>query len=569
MGKIVKLGFDADSYLESARRKYDDGRLIDAIADYHTVIEYDPENKTAYIEMAHAYEDIGCDDAAEKTFMKMIGADRKWDEGYIGMMVHCLLNGDDRMAKYYLDQGKKYGAFDDSDEVDDYTEMVNEAGRIADEHAYKEGRGGFSLVKDGTDETLFLAQALLFGGEYDFAQTVFEGVDKDSKYYDQARMGLIHVLYMQGKYDECIVRCDDLLKKNPESMPLLIEKMLACYDSGRFDEAYEVGDRLDALDLKSKRDVQALAVAFMQAQDDDYAAKYHEKMLEFLPYDRDSLLVIAQAEYNLGMRAEAREDAMVLRKLYPEDPAVAFYARHIVLGDVKEFTLSYDIPEEELEKREKRVSAKIRRLGTIDAVEKELDKDARFLEEVKCLLREKHNPVGTEVAKFLCRSGKWRPYIRSLLLDTSISVGTKCSMIEAYLNYSDDKSYEVGTGNAVLFFDPVVPAPVGTKEEEAIYWYVVANLTFRARDFSGPIAKSYEKLISAMHEKNVPKFSRQVIAGVMLYEAGLEQFPTVDRCLEVFNTSPGRMRSLIRKAGLSDDDRTKREKEQTPAKKGE
>ena len=72
-----------------------------------------------------------------------------------------------------------------------------------------------------------------------------------------------------------------------------------------------------------------------------------------------------------------------------------------------------------------------------------------------------------------------------------------------------------------------------------------------------------------MHEKNVPKFSRQVIAGVMLYEAGLEQFSTVDRCLDVFDTSPGRMRSLIRKAGLSDDDRTKREKEQTPAKKGE
>ncbi|MFR6639989.1 MAG: hypothetical protein ACLUSP_00370 [Christensenellales bacterium] len=64
---------------------------------------------------------------------------------------------------------------------------------------------------------------MLFGGEYDFAQTVFEGVDKDSKYYDQARMGLVHVLYMQGKYDECIVRCDDLLKKS-ESMPLLIEK---------------------------------------------------------------------------------------------------------------------------------------------------------------------------------------------------------------------------------------------------------------------------------------------------------------------------------------------------------
>ncbi|MFR6639990.1 MAG: hypothetical protein ACLUSP_00375 [Christensenellales bacterium] len=154
MGKIVKLGFDADSYLESARRKYDDGRLIDAIADYHTVIEYDPENKTAYVEMAHAYEDIGCDDAAKNVHEN----DRRRPQ--MGRRVYrydgsLSVKRRRPYGEILSRPRKKYGAFDDSDEVDDYTEMVNEAGRIADEHAYKEGRGGFSLVKDGPTKRFF------------------------------------------------------------------------------------------------------------------------------------------------------------------------------------------------------------------------------------------------------------------------------------------------------------------------------------------------------------------------------------------------------------------------------
>ena len=542
MGKIVKLDTGADRYLASAQKKYDDGRLIDAIADYRRVIELDPKNKTAYSEMSRAYADLGCGQALLTTNMRMIALDRKWDEGYLGMIEYGAMNERADVLFYYFHLGIETGALSDDE---DYKFPS------PDEFAGTAEKPRFSLYEGGDGGSARFARAMLFGGQYEIARTVYEGIDKNSKDYREARVGIICTLYSLGKYDECIEKCNEFLKETPDSMPVISTKMLAYFESGRYDEAYAAGDELDALGAESEADVYAVAVAFMKAQDDDYAAKYFEKLLEYRPYDHNCLLVIAQAEYNLGMKAEAREDATILRKLYPDDRTAEYYARKIVLGKVKEFDLSTELPPKEAAAREKRVDGRFRKIDTLSAAVKALDEDEVFREETEWLLREGSNYTGVSVAKFLCQSEKWQPYVRDLLIDSGISVAARREILHSYLCCAKDKNYEIASGEMLILFSPVVPKADDTREENETYWRVVAAMSFATHGFDEKVAAAYEKIVSALRKANVKKCNGDALAALILYEAHLDEYADKRRCCEAFDASVGGFNALRSRIGLA------------------
>lgn len=546
MEKIVKLERNGAGYLASAQRKYDEGRIIDAIADYHSAIALDPDNYTAYSEMASAFEDIGCRDGARPIFMKMIVLDPKRSDGYVGMLAYGTEAERFDITLYYLHLGIVNGALKDAESIPQPTE------RTFEPEPAPEPESRFHLYDGGDSESTRIAKSMLFNGKYDVALGIYEGIDKNSKDYVEAQAGIILTLYSMKRYDDCVEKCDEFLKSNPKSLPVLSTKMLALFEAGKFDEAYAAGDDLDAVGVETEQDVYTVAISFMKAQDDDYAAKYFEKVLEYRPFDRDAMLIIAQAEYNLGMQAEAREDAMILRKLYPDDATAAYYAKQIVLGKIKEFDLSPSLPERVKKAREKRVDDKFRKLDGLDKALAELETDKEFRDDTIAVMRERDSFIGVSVAKFLCQSEKWQPFIRDLLLNQFISDESRREILHAYLCSAADKHFELVIGDMVLFFHVEKPDVDDTPEEEETFWRVTSMLAFLTNNFEQPLRESYSKIVSALRAAKIGKCNPNALAALIFYDMKIGDYTDKRICCELFEASISGFNTLMSKTGLKE-----------------
>lgn len=551
MAKILRMFTGSKGFLESARRKGDEGRTIDAISDYYASLKANPNNVAAIRELAEAFEEIGCMDQAKRTYKRLLVRRRGTSAAYDGLIACAVALGDVNVAEYYYRLGTESGALNEKNfPADEYFDADYGDDALAPDREPVSPR--FRICESESERAISLAHGLAISGETDMAVNLYESVDARSQRYDEARAGIIFTLCSAGRFEDCVNECDAYLKrrkkKDSRYRSILATKMLALSSLGRNDEFEDVADELDALGADESSDVIALATAYVRSGHDYYTLKYFEKLLTLKPYDRDALLIVAQAEFNLGMSEEAEEDMVTLQKLYPGDAAATYYAKLIKRGGDERVNFAMELPDEAFAELENGVRSRMVALSDLDEVEKALVSDPDFERELFEIFNNRESFLLVSAAQFLCQSDRWRPFVRDRLLEPDLSLTAKRSILSAYLRCSTDDEFEIAIGDLIVPLRKQKPNVRDDELSRAAYWQAVPVLAYANIGFD-ELGEAYVKTVEALEANKIYDCDPSDLAAYLLHETKISEFGNLETCCKSVGAKTKNVVELAKRLG--------------------
>ena len=549
MGKILKLNNDADYYYGRGIDKSEAGGYIEAVDSFYMSLKRDPENLWIYSEIGYNYLALGLYEPALKIYFKILALDKYADIGYLGLMQCFIHENQVATALYYLNMGIDNGALDQEYEAEEQDAPVSERPKLR------------LLNKNDNSEIVALAKKMIVSGESDFAKQMLSAIPDTSNQYDEAQNHLSFLAYSEGDYDKCISLSEAVISNNPDDLYALTTMMLAYYRKNDFAKTEEIASVIDGLELKNRSEIYRVAMCFMEVGDESRCVKYFEKLFNLCPYERDTTLALAIAYYDTGKTAQARAYMLALRRLYPEDRVVAYYARFIRDGSIKHIPVAVDLPDGEKLRRLHRIEETFSMLSDVEKAVKRLEEDEEFYDMVTWLFSSREVQMCQRVGAFLCQHEKWQPYFRDKLIDPAVPSPVKKEYLLSYLKYSDVKKFALLVGDIMLFFNPRIPKCDDNFDMRETYWLLYATCAFVTKGFQPKINKVYKNFVALMSEPDFKPFKIRVpvMAALIAYKAKIHKiFESEVECCEIFGCTKEDFHDYARKLGLE-----KAEKETT------
>lgn len=542
MAEILKLQNDAEYYYERGIDKSEAGAYIEAVDSFYSALRRDPDNMWIYSELGYNFLELGLYGPALKIYYKLLALDKHADIGYLGLMQCFLRDNQVPMALYYLNMGIENGALDSEYEPDEdaVTESVRPRLKL--------------LSRNDNSEIVALAKKMIVSGESEYAKQMLDAIPDSSRQFGEAQNHLAFLAFSEGNNDRCLELCASVLEKEPSNIYALTTSMLAYNNKNEYEKVAEFSELIDGLEVSDKPDVYRVAMCYMETGDDEKCVKYFGKLFGIQPYERDTTLAYALALYDVGSISDARAYMLALRRLYPDDSTVAYYARFITEGKIKHIPVAVDLPDGEKLRRMHRIEETLSMLADVDKAVEKLEEDEEFYDMVMWLLGSKDVQMSQHVGSFLCQHEKWQPFFRDKLIDPSVPVPVRKEYLLSYLRYSDVKKFELLVGDILMFFSPRIPKCEDSLDMRESYWLVYATCAFVAGGFQTKINKTYKKLISIMSRPDFKPFKirRQIMAAVIAYFSGVHKiFSEKVECCEIFGCEVNEFDKYVELLGLT------------------
>lgn len=525
MAKILKLNNDADYYYERGIDKSEAGSYIEAVDSFYSALKRDPENMWIYSEIGYNYLELGLYEPALKIYFKLLALDKYADIGYLGLMQCFIRENQVATALYYLNMGIDNGALDSEYEAEEQETAVSDKPKLR------------LLDKNDNSEIVALAKKMIVSGESDFAKQMLSAIPDTSKQFDEAQNHLSFLAYSEGDYDKCIRLSEAVIENKPEDLYALTTMMLAYYRKNDYVKTEEIASVIDGLELKTRSEFYRVAMCVMEVGDERRCVKYFEKLFELCPYDRDTTLALAIAYYDTDRTADARAYMLALRRLYPSDRVIAYYARFVREGNIKHIPVAVDLPDGEKLRRLHRIEETFSMLSDVDKAVKRLEEDEEFYDMVMWLLSSREVQMCQRVGAFLCQHEKWQPFFRDKLIDPSVPSPVKKEYLLSYLKYSDVKKFALLVGDIMLFFNPRIPKCDDNFDMRETYWLLYATCAFVTKGFQSKINKVYKNFVAVMSRPDFKPFKIRVpvMAALIAYKAKVHKiFESETECCEIF-----------------------------------
>ena len=535
MGKKINFGNDADYYYNRGMDFADDDKNIEAISNFYLALELDPGNIYIMSELAYSYYELGLIDMATKFYLKILDADRYSDISYIGLIQCFAKTGKFDAALYYLKMGLKYGALDS-----DYLPKIypEEAAKtppqlgVIDNSDYSGLLALSGNMGDGSPET---------PEENKLARILLEHIPESSPQYPEARNRLAKMLFKSGSAEKGIAEAENIIAKYPNYAEAYCT-LITIYDGlGDRDKCAETFKRLDAIDARGRNEVTEIAACAADTDNDEMAVKYFGRLFDYVPYEAQSSVMYSVALYNVGKTEEARSYLTALRRLYPENGMVKYYAMCVNDPSVKgRIKIEYDIPHQESLRRIKYIDEKFSVLEKVEDVTDAMFKDEELYEDVMWLMNSADQVYAMHIASFLCQDEFWQPLILDRLIDPEVPPSAKRDNLYSYLTYSKVKRFSVVTDDGIMaFYSPRIPKG-GNDVFENAYWEAFATSAMFSRSFQTKLNKSYKRVLEQIADKTRAKYKYNVesVAAVIVRLSDVNPvFCSKDSCCELLGTT--------------------------------
>lgn len=541
MGKIIQFKQDAEYYYNKGIDYSECGNVVDAVACFRTAISLEPDNALNYVELGCSYLEAELYRDAADSLIKALTYDRYIETAYLGLMQAFAGLNDGAAAFYYYREGKRNGVFDDDFGFDDVLERVPKEPRL-------------DVYEDKRDEiTLINGSCLMAAGNYDLAETLLGSLKKKSKQYIKARNNLGYLEYLRGNYEKSIELCEEMLTADPCDAMALGNAMVSYHKLGNAQKEAEMAERLNEAADMNDPELYLLAMRYMQADNSEMALRFYERLLQDNAYDVGNLMVYAQALYNVGRREEATRYMIMLRKLYPDNHSVRYFARYIVSGTIDHIPLSNVIPRGENERRKHRVNETFSMLSDLDAVLERLDSDEELLEMTTWMFEIEEYNLCRVVAEFLGQDEKWQDYLRELLIRSDGSAYLKRYYLTNILLYSKKRRIAVCFDGMLRFISPKAPY-FANRMAERVYWIAYsAAICYNVKDISG-LKESFitvQNRIAATGFDIEKANDRALAALVCNYSAAHEYFKHYAELGAMFDCEGREITEYYERLGLS------------------
>ena len=205
----------------------------------------------------------------------------------------------------------------------------------------------------------------------------------------------------------------------------------------------------------------------------------------------------ALALFNLHKRDDARSYMTALRRLYPDNGTIAYYARLMNEPNVNHIKLNVSIPRREIQNRIKYIDERFAELGDAEKVADAMFDDEELYEDVMWLLFSNEYSLASHIGSFLCQDELWQPFILDRLIDPDVPPAVKKDYLLSYLKYSKIKKFSLLVGDVMLFFSPRMPKCSDDINIQDAYWNAYATCAFVTQSFQSKLNKIYKKIAEA------------------------------------------------------------------------
>jgi len=531
--KIKKFSQDAEYYYEKALDKSDNGDYVGCLeflrrAQNLAGAPYCDDDLALRVEIADTYAFMGLYEESNREYYRLTAFDYALDEVYYGIIKNYAMLEMPEQAAYYLNFAVKSGILlpEDGFEPIDFSFLKDiEPPRIR------------LVKKDDNAHIVQAARQLLSSFDTVFARKVLETVPESSEQYAEASNYLALIEISDGNVEEGLKVCERLLADDPADLYALTTKILALALCERKAEAFAALAALDAVGFNTWPETAKVALCAAQIGATATAYKYLLRSLTFMPYDRELLLLHALAAANLGKIREAKDAAVRLQTIYPQDAAARYYAREIDKAQEGAacFELVPALPKEECARLGDILERALENAGGGAAkFVREMEKNEELNEAVSWGLYYS-SALGVALGRTLARDPAGYSMVRELLVDPDFPVIPKKAIFAELLQDEKLREIQMSVHHQIQWYRPNIPKEARNKSLLNAYRKVYSALAFIDSDFDRKLNIWFKKLVEGYKKANVTEFSENAVAAVLAYKSRINKiFAQIPHACEVF-----------------------------------
>ncbi len=314
MAEIISFQNSKEDFFRLAKKAVDEGKREKAISYLDQAIALDERYFDAHIMRASVYSDIGEYHMSNVMIYRALALepDETTDDILWGSLgFNFLQMGDKDAAYYYL---RDFG--------DDVEIGVEED---ADVKAVKAALGdNFSGPMEHGAAALMNAYRLLAERKFDKAAAIVRAVPDDAPYSDEANHLEVMTYILRNDFDGAIYAANSILwRKDVLSVRCALATVYIMEE--RMDEARVTAEKLLDREYEKAEEIFAVLPVFLSCEMHEAVLKYTEKLLDKVKLMPNVMLWCSQAQYNLGMKAEARRTLYRMKSLYREFCSADYY----------------------------------------------------------------------------------------------------------------------------------------------------------------------------------------------------------------------------------------------------
>lgn len=598
MAKIIKLDLDEDYYYRRGIEYSEEGRFVEAADSFRSALDLEPDSYYACSELAYAYMQLGLTDMAIKYYAKTVFLDRKSDVGYMGLMQCFMEKKDTEAAMQAVFSGIRERAlpYDAASfgslstmktELMEFDDTLSDADKVYVPPEERDTDERFGTGEDEGEESdspwekkrairvpasdehrtkrLRLAHFYEITGRHAKAQKIIEDVTlRDPRYPDRHVYKAMVALY-NDELAKATAETTKALDRDPDNMAaiaLLLRVLSRSQDGAAEKDLVAIQQhmiacvlRMEELKPRDRSEALNVALAYLELDNDDLILKHYTDLIAYSPYDRDTALVFAQCLYNKGLHDRSDKLMLDLRKLYPDDTVIAYYARIIKNRSAERIIPSSLLPLEESDKRVNRIEKVFSELGDVDKIARRLNRDPELNEAVRWVIDSQLTEPSAYVGSFLCQHSSWQRYIADKLVDPAVSTTVKREFLVTYLRYSSSKDFVLYAYDRVYCFYPALPKCADNPEMRDAYWTAYGEMAFFGRDFAAKLNGVYVDLVGKMSEPGFKSFRirSEVMAAVLAYLTDpMLLFGKIGDCCKIFDCSPRTFRDYLARLDIGE-----------------
>ena len=317
MAKILRFENTAELQLQLADKYLSEGKIPSAVQALKCAIK-NGADKSAHIQLGEVYLRAGLVGQAFDTYASAYASGDDSVPCLFGLCRSAFFMGYDVESADYFKQifiknlseitkntTNNYDIEEMNEEFSAITSM------LPDNH-------GFTFVKNNECKE-FSSEAMdMLREAPEKALPYFESISPKSPLYYEARNNVALINLMMGATSEAKAECKKVLQHNPNDV-FALSTLLACYSADDDEQGVKrIVDRIEKLKLSNEEQIRKVALAMCQSCIHDKAVKYLT-MLEDHKYEKNIMVLLAIAYYNVGKADKSLETLKNLYKLYPKE----------------------------------------------------------------------------------------------------------------------------------------------------------------------------------------------------------------------------------------------------------
>ncbi|MCU0590324.1 MAG: tetratricopeptide repeat protein [Desulfobacterales bacterium] len=271
-----------DPLFELLKLAREQGRREDVLRLNHEILNRDPENSRAFLDLALYYRQAGMKSESEE-ILKRLGERSRSEFEVLLQVIQVYVDAKRFEEALYLVNG-----------------MLKAAPDSADLHHLK-GYSLFGLKKN--------AEAL----------PEFRQVTAESRFFQDAVVHIAFILQEQGKVQEAIEQLQEMAQKNPENVEYKYYLASIFEESGRYDEAENHLKQALAKDPENSRYLFRLGVVYDKQKKKESSIEAMRRVITLDPKNASALNYLGYTYADLGQNLDEAEQLILEALKYKPD----------------------------------------------------------------------------------------------------------------------------------------------------------------------------------------------------------------------------------------------------------